>query len=192
MGKIVISENISLDGVVEDPTGEDGFARGDWFGEFGGKDFAEWGKVELDEALGAEALLLGRRSDDWFATRWGPRTGPWADRLNSMPKYVVSKTLTHPKWSNATLLKGDVVKEVSTLKQQISGEIVVYASIQLARTLIAGDLADELRLTVYPVALGTGERLFPETSDKKPLRLTAARTIGAGLTHLTYEFVRDA
>ena len=193
MGKIVISENISLDGVVRDPTGEEGTTRGDWFGEFGGKDLAEWGKVELDEALAAEALLLGRRSDEWFATHWGPgRTGEWADRLHSMPKYVVSSTLSRPLWSNSTLLKGDAVTEVSKLKQRIAGEIVVYASIQLAHTLITSDLADELRLTVYPVVVGTGERLFPETSARKPLRLTATRTIGAGLTHLTYEFVHDA
>ena len=192
MGKIVISENISLDGVVEDPTGEDGFSRGNWFGEFGGKDFPEWAKVEQAEALAADALLLGRRTDDWFARTWASRTGDWADRLNSMPKYVVSTTLDHPRWSNATLLKGDVASEVSALKQQIGGEIVVYASIQLARTLIAADLADELRLTVYPVALGTGKRLFPETTDKKPLRLTGSRTIGAGLAFLTYDFVRDA
>jgi dihydrofolate reductase len=192
MGKIVISENISLDGVVEDPTGEDGFSRGNWFAEFGGKDFPEWAKVEQAEALAADALLLGRRTDDWFARTWASRTGDWADRLNSMPKYVVSMTLDHPRWSNATLLKGDVASEVSALKQQIGGEIVVYASIQLAHTLIAADLADELRLTVYPVALGTGKRLFPETTGKKPLRLTGSRTIGAGLAFLTYDFVRDA
>jgi dihydrofolate reductase len=192
MGKIVISENISLDGVAQDPTGEEGTTRGDWFGEFGGKDLAEWGKVELDEALAAEALLLGRRSDEWFATHWGSRTGEWADRLNSMPKYVVSKTLDHPLWSNSTLLKGDAVTEIKKLKQEIAGEIVVYASIQLAHTLIASDLADELRLTVYPVAVGAGERLFTETGERKPMRLMAARTIGTGLTSLTYEFVRDA
>jgi dihydrofolate reductase len=193
MGKIVISENISLDGVVRDPTGEEGSPRGGWFGEFGGKDLAEWGKVEFDEALAADALLLGRRSDEWFATHWGPeRTGEWADRLRSMPKYVVSSTLTRPLWTNSTLLKGDVVTEVARLKQRIAGEIVVYASIQLAHTLIASDLADELRLTVYPVAVGAGERLFPETGDKKPLRLLATRTIGEGLAFLAYEFVHDA
>jgi dihydrofolate reductase len=192
MGKIVISENITLDGVVQDPTGKEGLPQGGWFSEFGGKDLAEWNKVAFDEALAAEGLLLGRRSDEWFATIWESRTGPFADRLNSMPKYVVSATLEHPRWSNSTLLKGDAVTEVSNLKRQTGGDVVVIGSIRLAHTLITHDLADELRLTVYPVVLGTGERLFPETSDKKPLRLTAARTIGAGLTHLTYEFVRDA
>jgi dihydrofolate reductase len=192
MGKIVISENITLDGVVQDPTGKEGLPQGGWFSEFGGKDLAEWNKVAFDEALAAEGLLLGRRSDEWFATIWESRTGPFADRLNSMPKYVVSATLEHPRWGNSTLLKGDAVTEVSNLKRQADGDVVVIGSIQLAHTLITHDLADELRLTVYPVVLGTGERLFPETSGKKPLRLTAARTIGAGLTHLTYEFVRDA
>jgi dihydrofolate reductase len=192
MGKIVISENITLDGVVQDPTGVEGLSQGGWFSEFGGKDLAEWNKVAFDEALAAEGLLLGRRSDEWFATIWESRTGPFADRLNSMPKYVVSATLEHPRWSNSTLLKGDAVTEVSNLKRQTDGDVVVIGSIQLAHTLITRDLADELRLTVYPVVLGTGERLFPETSDKKPLRLTATRTIGAGLTFLTYEFVHDA
>jgi dihydrofolate reductase len=192
MGKIIVSENVTLDGVVQDPTGEDGFRHGGWFGQFGGKDLEEWAKVELDEALGAEALLLGRRSDEWFATRWASRTGEWADRLNSMPKYVVSSTLEHPAWNNSTVLAGDVVNEVSKLKQELDGDIVVYASLQLVRTLMEHDLVDELRLTVYPVVLGAGERLFGETSDKKPMRLLSTRTIGDGLTYLTYGLVRDA
>jgi len=192
MGKIIISENISLDGVVRDPTGEEGLGNGDWFGEFGGKDLAEWGKVAQDEAMTAEALLLGRRSDEWFATRWTPRTGEFADRLNTMPKYVVSSTHDQPKWTNATVLTGDVTTEVSKLKQRIDGEILVIGSIQLAHTLIASNLADEVRVTVYPVALGTGERLFTETGDKKPMRLTDARTLGEGLVHLTYEFIHNA
>jgi len=192
MGKIIISENISLDGVVRDPTGEEGLGNGDWFGEFGGQDLAEWGKVAQDEAMAAEALLLGRRSDEWFATRWTPRTGEFADRLNTMPKYVVSSTQDQPTWSNATVLTGDAVTEVSKLKQRINGEIVVIGSIRLAHALIASDLADEVRVTVYPVALGTGERLFAETKDKKPMRLTDARTLGKGLVHLTYEFIHNA
>ena len=192
MGKIVISTNVSLDGVVQDPDGKEGFALGGWFGQFGGKDLEEWAKVELDEALGTEALLLGRRSDEWFATRWASRTGEWADRLNSLPKYVVSSTLQEPKWTNSTVLRGDVVSEVSKLKQELNGDIVVYASYQLGRTLIEHDLADELRLVIYPVVLGAGERLFGETSDKKPMRLVDAKTIGDGLAFLTYKFVRDA
>jgi dihydrofolate reductase len=192
MGKIVITTNVSLDGVVQDPDGEEGFKLGGWFGQFGGKDLEQWAEVETDEALRAEALLLGRRSEEWFATRWASRTGEWADRLNSMPKYVVSSTLTEPRWRNSTVLKGDVVDEVSKLKQAIAGEILVYASYQLERALIEHDLVDELRLVVFPVVLGAGERLFGPTGDKKPMRLVSAQTIGDGLAFLTYQPVRNA
>jgi len=192
MGKIIISENISLDGVVQDPTGEEGFRLGGWFGQFGGKDIEEWAKVALDEALRAEALLLGRRSDEWFAARWASRDGEWADRLNSLPKYVVSSTLDQPKWANSTVLKGDVVTEVSKLRQELDGDIVVYGSTRLVHTLMEHDLVDELRLTVYPVVLGSGERLFGETSDKIPMRLISTQTVGDSLALLTYERVPDA
>jgi dihydrofolate reductase len=192
MGKIVISTNVSFDGVVQDPDGEEGFRLGGWFGEFGGKDLDEWARVELEEALGAEALLLGRRSDEWFATRWLSRSGEFADRLNSLPKYVVSSTLQEPRWNNSTVLRGDVVTEVSKLKQELDGDILVYASYQLGRTLIEHDLVDELRLVVFPVVLGAGEHLFGETSDKKPMRLVDTKTIGNGLVFLTYKFVRGA
>ena len=192
MGKIVISTNVSLDGVVQDPDGEEGFKLGGWFTQSGGKDLEEWAKVEAEEALRTEALLLGRRSDEWFAARWESRPGEWADRMNSLPKYIVSSTLEHPRWSNATVLKGDVVDEVSKLKRELDGDIVVYASYQLGRTLIEHDLVDELRLFVFPVVLGAGERLFGETSDKKPLRLVGTKTIGDGLAFLTYQPVRDA
>ena len=192
MGKIVISENVSLNGVVQDPTGEEGFRHGGWFGQVGGKDREEWAKVEFEEALGAEALLLGRRSDEYFGPRWTGRSGEWADRLNGLPKYVVSSTLVNPEWSNSTVLKGDVVEEVSKLKQELDGDIVVYASRQLVHTLMEHDLVDELRLMVYPVVLGAGERLFGETSDKKSIRPLHARTVGDSLVYLTYEVVRDA
>ena len=193
MGKIVISTNVSLDGVVQDPDGAEGFRLGGWFGQFGGQDLEEWASVSLGEALGTEALLLGRRSDEWFATRWSSRTGEWADRLNSLPKYVVSSTSEDPGWSNSTVLTGDdVVAEISKLKQQLDGEIVVYASYQLGRTLIEHDLVDELRLVVFPVVLGAGQRLFGETSDKKPMRLIKAKTIGDGLVFLTYQPVPGA
>jgi dihydrofolate reductase len=142
--------------------------------------------------MGTEALLLGRRSDEWFAKRWMSRSGEWAERLNSLPKYVVSSTLDDPKWTNVTVLKGDVVDEVSRLKQERDGDIVVYASYQLGRALIEHDLVDELRLVVFPVALGDGERLFGETSDTKPMRLVDIRTLGDGLAFLTYQPVRDA
>jgi len=192
MGKIIISTNVSLDGVVQDPDGEEGFRLGGWFSQFGDKDLEAWAKVELEEALGAEALLLGRRSDEWFASRWLSRSGEFADRLNSLPKYVVSSTIEKPKWNNSTVLKGDVVNEVSKLKQELDGDILVYASYQLGRTLIEHDLVDELRLVVFPVVLGAGERLFGETSDKKSLRLLHTRTVGNGLAFLTYQVVRDA
>jgi dihydrofolate reductase len=183
MGEIVISENVSLDGVVEDPSGDEGFRRGGWVGQV--KDREAVGKAVLDEALGAEALLFGRRSYEFFAARWPSRSGGLADRLNSLPKYVVSSTLEDPDWSNSIVLKGDVVKEVSKLKQELDGEIVVYGSIQLARTLMEHDLVDELRLMIYPVVLGAGERLFGETSDKKPLRLAGSES-GDEVAFLTY------
>ncbi len=192
MGRIVVSENVTLDGIAQDPAGDEGFSRGGWFGQFGGEDLAEWAKVELAEALAASALLLGRRSDEWFAARWASRSGEWADRLNSLPKYVVSATLEEPRWSNSTVLAGDVVTEVSKLKQELDGDIVVCASIRLARTLMEHDLVDELRLTVYPVVLGAGERLFGEAGGVQPMRLRSARTVGDGLAYLTYEAGRDA
>jgi dihydrofolate reductase len=192
MGKIVASENMSLDGVVEDPSGEQGFRHGGWFVQFIGQDWEAWADAELAEAQGAEALLLGRGSDEYFATRSTSQSGEWVDRLNSLPKYVVSSTLEEPKWTNATVLRGEVVGEVSKLRQQTEGEIVVYASRPLVRTLMEHDLVDELRLTVFPVALGAGERLFGETSDKRPLRLVDTKTIGSGLAHLTYERAREA
>ena len=190
MGKIVISENVSLDGVIEDPAGDEGSRLGGWVGLI--KDRPGASKLALDEALGAEALLLGRRSYEWFAARWPSRSGELADRLNSMPKYVVSATLEDPDWNNSRVLKGDAVDEVSKLKQKLNGEIVVLASFQLLRTLMEHDLVDELRLKIYPVVLGAGKRLFGETSDKKPLRLVATRTLEGDVAFLTYEVVREA
>src|SRR5256714_4325288 len=188
MGKIVVSDNVSLDGVIQDPAGDEGFRVGGWVGRI--MDRKELARVTLDEALGSEALLLGRRSYEWFAARWPSRSGEWADRLNSLPKYVVSSTLVDPDWNNSTVLNGEVVNEVAKLKQELDGEIVVYASRQLVPTLMEHDLADELRLMVYPVVLGAGERLFGETSDKKSMRLLDTRTVGDGLAYLTYELVR--
>ena len=194
MAKIVLGgpQNVSLDGVVQDPDGEEGFRLGGWFVQFGGEDLPEWNAFALAEALGAEAWLLGRRSYEFFGARWRPRSGELADRLNSMPKYVVSSTLADPDWNNSTVLEGDAVTEVCELKQKLDGEIVVPASYQLGRTLIEHDLVDELRLVVFPVVLGAGERLFGETTDQKPMRLVETRAIGGGLVHLTYEFVREA
>ena len=190
MGKIVVSENVSLDGVVQDPTGDEGFGRGGWFGQI--KDRPEVGKLALDEALGAEALLLGRRSYEFFAARWPSRSGELADRLNSLPKYVVSLTLEDPEWNNSTVLKGKAVSEVSKLKQELAGDIFAPASIQLVHTLLEHDLVDELRLMIFPAVLGAGERLFGENNGKKSMRLVRTQTVGDSLALLTYELVQGA
>jgi dihydrofolate reductase len=194
MGKIVLSgpQNVSLDGVVQDPDGAEGFRLGGWFGEYGGKDLEEWNQLALVDALGAEAWLLGRTSYEFFGARWRPRTNELADRINAMPKYVVSSTLTDPDWHDTTVLEGDPVESVTRLKQQLDGEIVVPASYELAHTLIEHDLVDELRVVVFPVVLGAGRRLFAEGRGNKPMRLVGTRTIGEGLVFLTYEFVSPA
>jgi dihydrofolate reductase len=188
MATIVVSENVSLDGVIQDPAGDEGFRVGGWVGLI--KDSPELNQLALDEALGSEALLLGRLSYEWFAARWPSRSGGLADRLNRLPKYVVSSTLEDPAWNNSTVLTGDPVAEVSKLKKELNGEILVPASFQLLRALMEHDLVDKVRLKIFPVVLGAGERLFGETSDKKPLRLVDVRTLGDGVAVLTYEAVR--
>ena len=190
MGKIVVSENVTLDGVIQDPAGDEGFRYGGWVGLISSS--PQLGKLALEEARGQKAFLLGRRSYEWLAGRWPSRTGELAARLNSLPKYVVSSTLEHPAWNNSTVLKGDVLAEVAALKQQIDGDIVVPGSFQLVRTLMEHDLVDELRLKIFPVVLGSGERLFGETSDKKPLCLVDAQTVEGDVAFLTYERVRNA
>jgi dihydrofolate reductase len=192
MGKIIISTNVSLDGVVQDPDGEEGFSRGGWFIQYGGKDLEEWRKIEYAEALGTAALLLGRNSDEWFAARWASRPGEFADQLNSLPKFVVSDSLEEPRWTNATVLKGNVIDEVRRLKQEVDGDIVVYASYQLGHTLIEHDLVDELRLFVFPVVVGDGQRLFGETTGTKPFRLVGSQAVGDGLLFVTYQIIRNA
>ena len=191
MGKIVISENVTLDGVVQDPAGVEGFGRGGWVGRVGERGREGAATVLLDEALGAEAQLFGRRTYEFLAARWPSRSGELADRLNDMPKYVVSSTLKDPDWNNSTVLAGDVIQEVSRLKEELDGEIVVAGSIRLVRTLMESDLVDELRLMIYPVLLGAGDRLFGDTSDQRPVRLVETRTVD-DLAYLTYEAVRDA
>jgi dihydrofolate reductase len=190
MGKIVISENVSLDGIIQDPAGDEGFSRGGWVGSI--RDSPQIGKLALDEALGAKALLFGRRSYQWFAARWPSRSGELADRLNGMPKYVLSSSIERPEWSNTSVLKGDVRSEVAKLKRQQDGDIVVLASFQLVHALVEADLIDELRLKVFPVVLGDGERLFGATSAKKPLGLISAQTVDGGIAFLTYQPARDA
>ena len=190
MGKIVISENMTLDGVIQDPTGEEGFGRGGWFGQI--KDRPEVARLALEDALGAEAILFGRRTYEFFAERWPSRSGALADRLNSMPKYIVSSTLAEPEWNNSTALSGDAVDEVSRLQQELDGEIVVLGSFQLTRTLIGHSLVDELRLKVFPVVLGAGERLFGDTSEQQPMRLVDAQILDGGIAVLTHELVRES
>jgi len=192
MARIVITTNSTLDGVVQDPDGKEGTASGGWFPQSGGTDLDAWARLETDEAQGASALLLGRRSDEWFAARWAARPGAWADRLNSLPKYVVSSTLGKARWTHATVLRGNVIEEISRLRSTIEGEILVYASYQLVRTLIRHSLADELRLVVFPIISGTGERLFDDTVSWPRLRLIQTRRLGEGLVFHSYEFLPDA
>ncbi len=191
MGKIIISENVSLDGVVEDPAGEEGYRHGGWVGRIGASGRDEAARIVLEEALGTEAMLLGRRSYEWFAAKWPARTGALADRLNGKPKYVVSATLRDPAWHNTTVLRGDVVGEVSALKQQLAGDIAVAGSFQLVHLLMEHGLADELRLMIFPVVLGAGARLFGESTHSSPLRLISNRTVDGDLAHLTYRPARD-
>jgi dihydrofolate reductase len=184
MGKIVVTEFVSLDGVMEAPGGED-FKYKAWSFDF---DRGEDGnQFKLDETHQSDALLLGRVTYEGFAQAWPSREGDFADKFNSMPKYVVSSTLKDPEWNNSTVLSGDVVEEVEKLKQELDGDIYVHGSCQLAQTLIENDLVDELHLMVFPVVLGTGKRLFGETSDKKPLRLADSKTVGDGVAILVYQ-----
>jgi dihydrofolate reductase len=190
MAKIVVTEFVSLDGVMEDPGGAEDFKYGGWTFEISRGD--EGDKFKLDEALTAKALLLGRTTYEGFAAAWPSREGEFADKFNTMPKYVVSSTLEDPEWNNTTVLKGDVAESVARLRDEQDGDIVVHGSAQLANALLEHDLVDELRLMVFPVVLGTGKRLFGDTSDKKPLRLVDSKVVGDGVTILVYEPVRDS
>ena len=184
MGRIVVTEFISLDGVVEDPGGSENFAQGGWSFKISRGD--EGDKFKLDEAFASEALLLGRVTYEGFAEAWPSRDGEFADKFNNMPKYVVSSTLDEPEWNNSTVLKGDLAEEVGKLKREHDGDIVVHGSATLVQTLIEHDLVDELRLMVYPVVLGSGKRLFGDTSDGKPLRLVESKVVGDGVSILIY------
>jgi dihydrofolate reductase len=184
MGRIVVTEFVSLDGVIQAPGGGEGFKHAGWTFEI---DRGEEGdKYKLDEALGADALLLGRRTYEGFAAAWPSMEGEFADKFNGMPKYVISSTLEAPEWNNSTVLKGDVVEEVSKLRRGPEGDIVVHGSAQLVQTLVENGLVDELRLMVFPVVLGSGKRLFGDMSDKRRLRLADSQTVGDGVVILTY------
>ena len=185
MGRIVVTEFVSLDGVVEDPGGSENFRHGGWSFEISSGD--EGGKFKLDETAASEALLLGRVTYEGFAEAWPSREGEFADKFNTMPKYVVTSTLEEPEWNNTTVLKGDVAEEVAKLKQELDGDIVVHGSVRLVQALLENDLVDELRLMVYPVVLGSGKRLFGDTSDKKPLKLVDSKIVGDGVAILVYQ-----
>jgi dihydrofolate reductase len=185
MARIVITEFISLDGVIEDPGGAEDFEHGGWSFAFDRGD--EGNKFKLDETMGSAGLLLGRKTYEGFADAWPQREGEFAEKFNTMPKYVVSSTLKDPEWTNTTVLNGDLRAEVGRLREREGGDIVVHGSGTLARALIEQDLFDELRLMVFPVVLGAGDRLFGETRDKKTLKLTSAQTVGDGVSILVYE-----
>jgi dihydrofolate reductase len=185
MGRIVVSDNLSLDGVFQDPVGDEGFPRGGWVGLI--KDRPELGQVTLNENLGIDAMLMGRRTYEWFASRWPSRTGELAERLNNLPKYVVSSTLEHPAWNNSTVVTGDVLDHAARLKDEFEGEINVPASCRIVRELMEHDLVDGIRLKIFPVVLGAGERLFGETSNKNSMRLVDIRTLDGDTASLTYE-----
>jgi dihydrofolate reductase len=189
VGRIVVTEFVSLDGVIEDPGGAESFKHGGWSFEVSRGD--EGDRFKLDETLSAEALLLGRVTYEGFAAAWPSREGEFADKFNTMPKYVVSSTLEDPQWNNSTVLKGDVAEEVAKLRREQEGDIVVHGSARLVHSLIERDLVDELRLMVFPVVLGTGKRLFGETSDKKPMHLVDSKVVGDGVAILTYEPARE-
>jgi dihydrofolate reductase len=185
VGRIVVTEFVSLDGVMEAPGGGEDFKHGGWSFEINRGE--EGDKFKLDETRSAEALLLGRVTYEGFAAAWPSREGEFADKFNTMPKYVVSSTLEEPEWNNSTVLKGDVAEEVAKLREKQDGDIVVHGSARLVQTLVEQDLVDELRLMVFPVVLGTGKRLFGETSDKKPLRLVDTKIVGDGVAILIYQ-----
>ena len=184
MGRIVVTEFMSLDGVIEAPGGGEDYKHGGWSFEISRGE--EGDKFKLDETMASEALLLGRRTYEGFAAAWPSRDGEFADKFNSMPKYVVSSTLKDPEWNNTTVLDGELAEEVAKLKEQQDGDIVVHGSAQLVQALLENDLVDELRLMVFPVVLGTGKTLFGETSDKKTLQLRDSKIVGDGVAILVY------
>jgi dihydrofolate reductase len=184
MGRIVVTEFISIDGVVEDPGGSEDFKYGGWSFEFSRGD--EGDQFKIDETRASDALLLGRVTYEGFADAWPSREGEFADLFNNMPKYVVSSTLENPEGNNTTVVSGDVAEEVAKLKERYDGDIVVHGSASLAQALIDQDLVDELRLMVFPVVLGSGKPLFGETGDKKTLKLTESKTVGDGVAILIY------
>ena len=189
MGRIIASTNGTLDGGVGDPTGEEGAARGGWFGRVGPSDREAFGRAALAEAQAADAFLMGRRTYEFLAGRWPARTGPLADRLAEIPKFVVSGTVAEPQWRNTEVIRGEAVPTVTRLRRQIDGEIVVPASFQLVRALLAADLVDEIRVIVYPFLLGSGTPLYGQLPDEKRLHLLDQRRLGDHLLSVAYRIV---
>jgi dihydrofolate reductase len=189
MGRIIATEIVSLDGVVEAPGGDEDFEYAGWSFEI--ERGEEGNKFKVDETIESEALLLGRRTYEGFAAAWPSRTGEFADKFNRMPKYVVSSSLGTPEWSNTTVLRGNFIQEVGRLRDRQGGPIVVHGSPTLVQGLLEHDLLDELRLMVYPVVLGKGKRLFGGTTTKKRLRLRSSTVVGDGVDILIYEAVRS-
>ena len=184
MGRIVVTEFVSLDGVMEDPGGSEGTKHAGWSFEISRGE--EGDSFKLDETMGSDALLLGRKTYEGFAEAWPSREGEFADKFNTMRKYVVSSTLKDPEWANTTVIDGDLAEAVERLRAEHEGDVVVHGSAQLSQELLERDLVDELRLMVFPVALGAGKRLFGETSDKKGLKLTSSQVVGDGVVILVY------
>jgi dihydrofolate reductase len=190
VGRIVVTEFVSLDGVMEDPGGSEGTKHAGWSFEVSRGE--EGDKFKLDETMGSDALLLGRKTYEGFAEAWPSREGEFADKFNTMAKYVVSSTLENPEWSNSTVLNGDLVEEVTRIREEHDGDVVVHGSAQLVQGLLENDLVDELRLMVFPVVLGSGKHLFGETSGKKRLQLTSSKTVGEGIEILIYQLADGA
>jgi dihydrofolate reductase len=188
MGRIVVTEFVSLDGVIEDPGGSEDFAHGGWSFQFSRGE--EGDQFKLDETMASDALLLGRVTYEGFAAAWPSREGEFADKFNDMPKYVVSSTLTEPAWTNSTVISGDLAEEVEKLKRGHDGDVVVHGSAMLVQGLLERDLVDEIRLMVFPVLLGSGKRLFGDIAEMKPFRLTDSKVVGDGVAIQVYEPVR--
>jgi len=186
MGRIVVSTNATIDGISQDPTGEEDFEFGGWFTRIPDTDREAWAKAEYDEALGTAAILVGGRSYEWFAERWVGRPGDWAARLNGLHKYVVRTTAGRSDWGPTTEVVGDIPKQIAHLKQRIDGDIVVYASYQLVRTMMEHDLVDEVRLIIFPHVVGSGGRVFTDLTGPKAMRLHDVGTVGESLVRLTY------
>ena len=188
MGKIIISTNMTLDGITQDPTGEEGFAFGGWFEAMSPADREAWGKVEYEESVACSAYLLGGRTYAWFAPKWVNREGAWGERLMELPKYVVRSQAGRTDWGPTFEINGDVLDEVRTLKDSIDGEILVYGSYELGHLLVENDLVDEVRLFLFPQVIGSGRRVFTDLTQSKPMQIVSAERVGDNLAQVVYRF----